>query len=228
MVSLTLRPLSDVDALQLCQRSRQFDDPVGQQVAGVLHRATPQDVGRVQRHLHTAPFQIPRLPGQSQTGLEHLPHLVVQDQLGAKYLQRALGEGTLFHLNSQGRFPPEVKVGPGLGLGVAHLVLGLEQQGRRQQAGRHAVPAVVRAVELGVGVGTAGPAATSIRHRSFPAPHDPDTTGPLPRGPSGPNALPACSSLAMLVDPKYSRSPISRHFPARFLVLQRRFARKGP
>ena len=71
--------------------------------------------------------------------------------------------------------------------------------------------------------GTADPAATPIRHRSFPAPRGPGTTGPLPRGPSGPIALPAFSSLAMLVDPKYSRSPISRHFPARFLVLQRRF-----
>ena len=42
MVSLTLRPLSDVDSLQLCQRPQQFDDPVRQQVAGVLHRARPR------------------------------------------------------------------------------------------------------------------------------------------------------------------------------------------
>ena len=73
----------------------------------------------------------------------------MQDQLGAKHLQRALGEGPVFRLNSQGYFPAEVKAGPGLGLGVAHPVVGLEQQGHSQQAGRHAVPAVVRAVELG-------------------------------------------------------------------------------
>ena len=37
--------------------------------------------------------------------------------------------------------------------GVAHLVVGLEQERRGQQAGRHAIPAIVGAVELGeVGV----------------------------------------------------------------------------
>ena len=73
----------------------------------------------------------------------------MQDQLGAEYPQRALGEGPVLHLNPQGYFPAEVKVGPSLGLGVADLVVGLEQKGRRQQAGRHAVPAVVGAVEFG-------------------------------------------------------------------------------
>ena len=84
----------------------------------------------------------------------------MQDQLGAKHLQRALGEGPVFRLNPQRHFPPEVKVSPGFRLGVADLVVGLEQQRRRQQAGRHAVPAVVRAVELG-----------KIRVPEQPAPH---------------------------------------------------------
>ena len=72
-----------------------------------------------------------------------------QLRLAAEYPQRALGEGPVLHLNPQGYFPAEVKVGPSLGLGIADLVVGLEQKGRRQQAGRHAVPAVVGAVEFG-------------------------------------------------------------------------------
>ena len=183
----------------------------------------PRMLARVQCHPHPAPFQIPRLPGQTQAGLEYLPHLVVQDQLGAKHLQRALGEGPVFRLNSQGYFPPgyfpaEVKAGPGLGLGVAHPVVGLEQQGHSQQAGRHAVP--VRCpgsrTRRNRRLGTAGPAAMPGDRRSFPAPRGPGTAGPLPKVPSGPIALPAFSALAILVDPKYSRWPGCRHFPADF------------
>ena len=48
------------------------------------------------------------------------------------HLQRALGEGPVFGLNPQRHFPSEVKVSPGLRLGVADLVVGLEQQRRRQ------------------------------------------------------------------------------------------------
>ena len=73
----------------------------------------------------------------------------MQYQLGAEHLQRALGEGPILHLNPQRHLPADVEVGPGLGLGVADLVMGLQQQGSGQQAGRHAVPAVVQAVELG-------------------------------------------------------------------------------
>ena len=186
--------------------TQQLDDPVRQQVAGVLHRAPPQDVGRVQRNPHAPLFQIARLPGQPQAGLEHLPHFVVQDQLGAEHLQCALGKGPVLHLNPQGHFPAEVKVSSGLGLGVAHLVVGLEQQRRRQQAGRHAVPAVVRRsrTRRNRRLGTAGPAARPADRRRCPAPRGPDTTGPLPRDPSGLIALPAFSALATLVDSKYS------------------------
>ena len=117
------------------------------------HRAPAQDVGRVQRHLHAPPFQVARLPGKAQAGLEYLPHLVVQYQLGAKHLQCALGKGPILHLNPQRHLPADVEVRSGLGLDVADLVVGLEQQGSGQQAGRHAVPAIVGAVELGeVGV----------------------------------------------------------------------------
>ena len=40
--------------------------------------------------------------------------------------------------------PPDVEVSPRPGLGVAHLVVGLQQQRHGQQAGRHAVPSIVR------------------------------------------------------------------------------------
>ena len=70
-------------------------------------------------------------------------------QLGPNHLERALGEGPVLNLDSQGHFPADVEVGPGFGLGVAHLVVGLQQQRRGQQAGRHTVPAVVGSVEFG-------------------------------------------------------------------------------
>ena len=64
-----------------------------------------------------------------------------------------LAKGPVLHLNPQGHLPTEVEVGPGLGLGVADLVVGLQQQRGRQQAGWHTVPPVVGAVEHGeVGV----------------------------------------------------------------------------
>ena len=52
--------------------------------------------------------------------------------------------------------------------------------------------------------------------RRCPYPRGPGTTGPLPRDPSDPTALPALLSLAMLDVPKYC-PPVSAHFPARFL-----------
>ena len=36
----------------------------------------------------------------------------VQDQMGAKYLQRALGEGPVFRIHPKRHFSPEVKVSP--------------------------------------------------------------------------------------------------------------------
>ena len=44
---------------------------------------------------------------------------------------------------------------------------------------------------------TGGYAARPADHRRCPAPHDPDTAGPLPRGPAAPTALAACSALAI-------------------------------
>lgn len=53
------------------------------------------------------------------------PYAVARVPLGADHLQRALGKGTLFHLNPQGHLPPQVEVGSYLGLGVARLVVSL-------------------------------------------------------------------------------------------------------
>ena len=65
-VSPGLGPFS-IGGLPHCsQRPQQLDHPVRQQIAGVLDCAPAQDVGRVQRHLHAPPFQVARLPGQTQ------------------------------------------------------------------------------------------------------------------------------------------------------------------
>ena len=55
-----------------------------------------------------------------------------------------LAKGSILNLNPQRHLPPDVEVSPCPGLGVAHLVVGLQQQRRGQQAGRHAVPSIVR------------------------------------------------------------------------------------
>ena len=73
----------------------------------------------------------------------------MQYQLGPEQLQRTLGKGSILNLNPQRHLPTDVEVSPRLGLGVAHLVVGLQQQRRGQQAGRHAVPSIVRTVDLG-------------------------------------------------------------------------------
>ena len=54
------------------------------------------------------------------------------------------------HLNPQHHLPRDVEVGLGFGLGVADLVVDLEQQGSGQQVERHAFHAVVGAVEVSV------------------------------------------------------------------------------
>ena len=146
---MRLSPLSDGDILHRRQSPHQLHDAVGQQIVGVLHRAATQDVGGVQCHPHPSPlFQVARLSGQTQAPLKHLTHLVVQDQLGPEHLKGALGKGTLLNLNPQGHLPPDVKVGSGLGLSVAHLVVGLQQQRRGQQAGRYAGATIVQTIQL--------------------------------------------------------------------------------
>ena len=52
----------------------------------------------------------------------------MEDQLGSKQLQRALGEGPVLHLNTQRHLPPDIKIRPLFGFGVAYLVIGLQQQ----------------------------------------------------------------------------------------------------
>ena len=91
----------------------------------------------------------PRLPGQAQAGLEYRPHFVMENQLGAEPMECSLGEGPFLNLDAQGHSPANIEVGPGLGLGVSHFVVSLQEQRSGQQAARHTVPSVVGAVEPG-------------------------------------------------------------------------------
>ena len=165
-------------------------------------------------------FQVARLPSQAQAALEHLPHLVVQYQSAPGTSAACSWQRVYPQSQSPGRhFPPDVEVSPRLGLGVAHLVVGLQQQRRGQQAGRHAVPSIVRTVDLGeiVIAEQLAPqfALRPANRRRCPCPRSPDTTGPLPTGPSGPNAFPAlpCSASLDIHDPEYNQSPNQPLFP---------------
>ena len=95
--------------------------------------APAQDIRRVQRHPHPTLFQVARLPGQAQAGLEHRPHLVVENQLGTKHCSVLLAKGrSSISIPSSG-----CQVGAGLS---ASLTLSWVQQQRGgQQAGRNAV-----------------------------------------------------------------------------------------
>ena len=53
--------------------------------------------------------------------------------------------------------------------------------------------------------------------RKCPCPRSPDTTDPLPRDPSGPNAFPTLPCSASLDCPEYNRSSEPLQFPASFL-----------
>ena len=134
-VPLGLGPIPHTGLLHGRQGSHEFDGPVRQQIEGVFHSTASENIRGVQRHPHPALSQVARLPSQAQAGLEHRPHLVVENQLGPKHLECALGEGTVLNLDTQGPFPADVEVGPGLGLSIAHLVVGLEQQRRGSRRG---------------------------------------------------------------------------------------------
>ena len=59
---------------------------------------------------------------------------------------RAIGCGPVGEQTGQ---VPDVEIGPGLRLSVAHLVVGLQQERRGQQAGRHAGATIVQTIQLG-------------------------------------------------------------------------------
>ena len=79
---------------------------------------------------------------------------------------------------SQPASPADVKVGPGLGLGIDHIVLELEQERVAQQPGRHA-KAVSGQFER------PAPHRGQLSHRSFPAPRGPGTRNMDPRDSHG-------------------------------------------
>ena len=60
-------------------------------------------------------------------------------------LKRA-GKGPVLHLNPQRHLPPDIKIRPLFGFGVADFVVGLQQQRSGHQTWGHAIPAIVWAI----------------------------------------------------------------------------------
>jgi len=73
----------------------------------------------------------------------------MQDELGAKDLQGALGEGALVKRNTQSDLPAQVEVGALFGLLVRDAVVGLQEQGGGQEARGHAGTTVIQDVQRG-------------------------------------------------------------------------------
>ena len=148
LVSVRRRPLSKIASLKFRKRSHQLHDSIRKKVVGVLHRAAAQNIGRVQRHLHPATLQVSCLPRKPQAALEHLSRLLMQYQARPKQLKRTLGERPGLHLDTQRHLPAYVEVRSLLGLGIARPIIGLKKQRRCQKTRRHAVSAVVSAVQF--------------------------------------------------------------------------------
>ena len=86
-------PGADGEAFSPGQSGHEFDNPVGKQVIGVLHRSPAEDRCGVQGNLQLARLQIADFLRISKRLLEDLSGLLVDDQLRAEQLQRALGKG---------------------------------------------------------------------------------------------------------------------------------------
>ena len=144
-IALPRGPGGQVPILHPGQGSEQLADAVRQQIVGVLHRPAPPDGRRVQGHLQaTAEQQAPR-PGQFQAAPKQRAHLRMQHQLRPEMLQRTLCKRS--HLHPQRHLPAQAHRSPAARLRITHLVMRLQEQGGGQQAGRHAAPAIVPAVE---------------------------------------------------------------------------------
>ena len=87
--------------------------------------------------------------GDLQTPLKDGARLIVEDQLRSKLLQRAFGEWTRFQFNPQRHLPAQVVVGALFGFVIRDVVVGLQHQRRRQQAGWHARAPIVAAIQVG-------------------------------------------------------------------------------
>ncbi len=150
-IALPRGPGGQLPILHPGQRPEQLADAVRQQIVGVLHRPTPLDGRRIQGHLQAAAAQQAPRPGQFQAAPKQRAHLRMQHQLRPEMLQRTLA-GTLWvgphlHLHPQRYLPAQVHRGPAVRLRITDLVMRLQEQGGGQQAGRHAAPAIVPAVE---------------------------------------------------------------------------------
>ena len=135
-ISLGFGPFPDADSLNLRQSPQQLDDPVGQQIVSVPNRPPAQDVGRVQPPPSCSASSGSPIPGQS-AGLDSNTSRTLSCRISWAWntCNVLLAKGLVLHLNPQRHLPADVEVRSGLGLGVAHLVVGLEQESRGQQLG---------------------------------------------------------------------------------------------
>ena len=147
--ALSLGPRRRLLPRQPRQHPAQLGDAVRDQVVRVLHRAAPEDDGRVQHRPHLPAPQVASLPCKLETASEDPLRLLVKHELRPEQLQRALGEGALVQLKVQRDLPAQVQLRPTRGFRIRHPVMGLQQQREAQQPRRHAVAPVVRAVQCG-------------------------------------------------------------------------------
>ena len=132
----------------LGEKAGHGQDPVGDQVVGVTNRAPAQDVGGVHRQPQLpSRLQDSRLARQFQAPLEREPEVVVEQQLSAKQLQRALGERPFCIRGTKGHLPAQVVCRPVPGLRVRTPVVALQQQRDAKHARRHAGPAMARVIQ---------------------------------------------------------------------------------
>jgi hypothetical protein len=134
------------------QGAHQLDDPVGEEVVGVLDRAAPQDVAGIQGRFNLVPLEVAGPTGEGQALLEHRAHPAVDDELGEKELQRALGEGAVVEADPQRNLPAQVEGGAGGRPLVGDVVVGLQEQRGGEQARGEARPPIVGSVQRGEGL----------------------------------------------------------------------------
>ena len=192
------------------QHPQHRDDPVRQQVVGVLDRAPPEDGRRVQRQPQLpVPAQPPRRLASARALLEQRPRLLVDDELRPELLQRALGERPRLHLDAQRHLPAQV-VGRPLPWPPRRRPPRRSAAPAPSPAGsaaRSAAPTPRRTAAGTTRRGTARRAAPPASRRRCPAPRSPRTACPPRTAPAAGRACPA-SPPAPRVD---SPAPGHRH-----------------
>src|SRR5207245_7185874 len=91
-------------------------------------------------------LEVAGLTGEGEALAEDRAHPVMDDELGPKQLQGALGERALVEADPQGDLPAQIEGGPRRGLVVGDPVVRLQEQRARPQARGHARASVIRTV----------------------------------------------------------------------------------